>query len=62
MKKVEIIPRGLAFDLLFGSNSHNDKHAVIEEIYEGFYQKIKKLEDDRDYWKLSFKKQCEATK
>ena len=43
---MKITPRGLAFDLLFGSNAKNDKHAVIDSIYDGFEEEISK-------WKTS---------
>jgi len=37
-----MIPRSLAFDILFGSNSYHDKHLAIDEIYEGFEKILKK--------------------
>ena len=33
-KKMRVIPRSLAFDMLFGSNS-GEGHKVIDEIYDG---------------------------
>jgi len=40
---MKIIPRSLAFDMLFGSNS-GEAHCVIDEIYEKFEAKIQELE------------------
>ena len=33
------IPRGLAYDMLFGSNKSNDVHSVINKIYDGFEER-----------------------
>ncbi|MBU1668498.1 hypothetical protein KKC13_08745 [bacterium] len=35
---------------------------AMSEILNDFEKEIKQLEKDRDYWKLSFHKQVEATR
>ena len=35
---------------------------IINEIFNDFDKQVKKLEQQVAYWKLSFKKQCEASR
>jgi len=35
---------------------------LIQEIYDDFEKEKKQLKKDRDYWKLSFNKQIEASR
>jgi hypothetical protein len=37
-------------------------NTLIDKIYDDFGKELKQLEKDRDYWKLSFHKQVEATR
>jgi len=45
-----------------GFTTSNRAILLIDEIYDDFEKEKEQLKKDRDYWKLSFEKQVEASR
>lgn len=47
---------------VLGKDRDSNYHEIIDKIYDDFEKETAQLKKDRDYWKLSFHKQVEATR